>query len=128
MHMDLSGMNKLRRFLVTGALGTALHYGILGLLVETTTIIASIAAMIGASFGAIFNYYVNRKYTFVSTEPHRNAFPKFMLMSFLGVVISGLIVSGAVIMEWHYLIGQCVATLLVLVLNFTISNFLIFKK
>lgn len=121
-------MKKIIYFVAVGSMGTALHYAILYILVASSLLLPGAAAMVGATFGALFNYYVNRKYTFDSDSPHIAALPKYILMSICSVAITGIIVSMAVRLDYHYLVGQIVATAVALVLNFTVSNRLIFQK
>lgn len=115
------------RFLSVGAFGTALHYAILFFLVAALDRDPAIAAMAGATAGAAFNYWLNRRLTFRSMRPHKEALPRFLLIAGLGVVLNGAIVKALTLTALHYLPSQFAATLIILVFNFLLSKLWIFK-
>lgn len=119
---------KMVKFTATGAVGTLLHYAVLFLLVNEYAFTPGIAAMLGGVCGALFNYFVNRKYTFDSNVSHVIALPKYAVMSLASVLISGLIVSISTTYGIHYIAGQLVATSISLIFNYLVSNRLIFRK
>jgi len=114
-------MRLLRRFSMfasVGAVGTLLHYAVLFVLVEYLGVPAPIAAAFGAFIGAAFNYLLNYRFTFRSSARHGVAVPRFATVAFLGLLINWSIVALAVWLGVHSMIGQIVATALVLVLGF----------
>lgn len=113
---------------MVGALGTALHYGVLVFLVTALDIPPATGAMTGATFGAAFNYLLNHRFTFRSNRPHKESLPRFIVMAGVGVVLNGAIVKTLTIAGINYLVSQVGATLTILVLNFFLSKFWIFRQ
>jgi putative flippase GtrA len=116
------------RFVSVGMAGTALHYLVLIGLVSGLAWDPAKAAVMGASVGAISNYWLNHRYSFESHRHHREALPRFLLMAGLGVLLNGVIVKALTWAGTHYFIAQIVATTAVLGLNFFVSRKWIFIK
>jgi putative flippase GtrA len=116
------------RFAAMGALGTGVHYAILIVLVSFFNQSATLSAMIGATAGALTNYFLNYHFTFASDRRHREALPRFLTMAALGVVMNGLIVAALTSYTVNYLVAQVVATLVILGVNFMVSRLWIFRK
>jgi putative flippase GtrA len=116
------------RFAAMGALGTGVHYAILIVLVSFFNQSASLSAMIGATAGALTNYFLNYHFTFASDRRHSEALPRFLTMAALGVVMNGLIVAALTSYTVNYLVAQVVATLVILGINFMVSRLWIFRK
>lgn len=121
-------INLFLRFAAVGALGTAVHYAILVLLVGQFNISPAWSAGIGAACGALVNYYLNRKYNFSGSGEHRRAVPRFLFLALIGVFLNGILVKILVAGELHYLIAQVFATLFILGLNFIVCKKWIFVK
>ena len=102
-------MRQFVRYGVVGAAGTALQYTILVLLVQLGQIPAVAASTAGAIAGALVNYLLNHRWTFLSTRSHEHALPRFTVVALAGI----LSFFGA-----HYLVAQTVATGVVLVAGF----------
>lgn len=111
-----------------GAIGTALHYAILILLVAVLDCDPAIGAMAGATCGAAFNYWLNHRFTFHSERPHREALPRFFLMAGIGILLNGFIVKVLTMATVNYLASQVGATLIILVMNFFLSKLWIFRQ
>jgi len=116
------------RFVSVGAIGTALHYAILVILVTGLNSDPAIGAMAGATAGAAFNYWLNHRFTFRSERPHKEALPRFLLMAGVGVLLNGAIVKALTLATFNYLLSQVVATLTILILNFFLSKLWIFRQ
>jgi putative flippase GtrA len=115
------------RFAMVGVVGTIVHYGVLIALVEFVAMGVVLATSIGFLSGAVVSYGLNRKLTFVTTQPIGIAFVKYIVALSVGLVLNGGIV--AVLEHWglHYLIAQPIATGVVLFWNFGASRFLVFR-
>ena len=116
------------RFAAMGALGTGVHYAILIVLVSFFNHPATLSAMMGATAGALTNYFLNYHFTFASDRRHREALPRFMTMAVLGVAMNGLIVEALTHYQLNYLVAQIIATLAILSINFMVSRIWIFRN
>lgn len=112
------------RYTFTGGAATAVHFGVLLLLVEAVHVAAGWAAAIGAVAGAAMAYLGNRRFVFAeSRTSHRHALPRFLTVAALGAALSGLVVwLGGAALGVHYLAAQVVATALVLVLTYRLNR------
>lgn len=107
------------RYSSAGAVGTAVQYAVLILLVELAGLGVVTASNVGAVAGAIVNYQLNHRYTFASQRAHGHALPRFALISAAGIVLNTLVLSGLLgFVGPHYLVAQVVVTAVVLVAGF----------
>ncbi|MBI3561222.1 MAG: GtrA family protein [Gammaproteobacteria bacterium] len=116
----------LRQFLAfatLGVIGTAAHYATLVVCVEGLKLTPLIGSTLGFMVGAIINYLLNYYLTFRSTKQHRDTLGKFMLIAAVGMGINSLIMLLALnVLMLYYLLSQVLATVLVLIWNFTINK------
>lgn len=111
------------RYSGAGAIGTVFHYLLLTLCVELGHLSPTLGAVVGATGGALVNYWFNYHFTFVSTRGHRQTLPRFLTVAALGVAINGWLVQLATTRGGlHYLIGQLIATFTVLVVGFVLNK------
>jgi len=107
-----------------GVIGTAGHFSMLFALVSGLAVNASIATCLGFMVGAFINYALNYQYTFQSDKQHLDALPKFLTIAAVGFCLNGFImIIGTESLNYHYLIVQILATLVILVWGF-IGNYL----
>jgi len=122
-------IEKFMRFAAVGVFGTAAHYLVLGTLVEFARTPVLAATTVGFATGAVVNYILNRRVTFVSEVSHVLALPKFLMVSALGAglnwLIVGLLVHRA---DCHYFIAQIAATATVLLWNFAGNHLWTFRE
>ena len=111
-------------YIIAGGIATAVHYAMLIALVEWAGLSAAPSAFIGALFGALVAYLVNRHVTFPgSIARHSQALPRFMAIALLGAVLNGLLVwLGVQQLGWHYLLAQALATVLVMGMTFRLNR------
>jgi putative flippase GtrA len=117
------------KFACVGVCGTAAAYSALIALVEVFKVPVIAATTVGFVVGAIVNYILNRRFTFVSEANHAVALPKFLTVAAFGAAINAFMVGwlvehGGV----HYLIAQICATATVLVWNFVANTLWTFKR
>jgi putative flippase GtrA len=110
------------RYSFVGAGGTALHYILLVAAVELLFVPAPIAAVLGASAGALFNYLLNFHITFASRRAHRDAAPRFLAVALFGALINGVIVLLGASFGVHYVVSQIAATALVLLIGYVLNS------
>ncbi len=122
----------LRQFICfagVGAVGTAVQYMLLVLLVQAVEMYVVTASTLGMVAGATVNYFLNHRITFRSDKPHREAMVKFFSVAAGGVLLNGLLMALlADIMGFYYLLAQLVATALVLVWNFLVNRVWTFRE
>jgi putative flippase GtrA len=114
-------------FSAIGAVGTAVHYSLLIILVDLFASPAVLASAAGFVAGALVNYRLNHRVTFNSGLRHRHALPKFFSIALAGLALNILIVTLAV-PRVHYLTGQFMATGLVLLWNYLGNRFWTYKE
>ncbi|MDD4914562.1 MAG: phospholipid carrier-dependent glycosyltransferase [Methylococcales bacterium] len=117
---------KFTSFALVGVLGTAAHYQVLYLLVESQGFDPVMASGYGAIAGLLVNYVLNFKLTFNSTQSHTRAFPKFALIASFGMGFN-LALMAVLTQRFYYLYAQVLTTLLVLIWNFFANTFWTFK-
>ena len=106
-------------FAFMGGVGTLVHYAALILLVSEFGVDPILASTAGAVSGALVNYILNYRFTFNSSQLHRQALPKFLAIAGLGFVFNAALMWLAVrVLALHYLLGQIIATCLVLIWNY----------
>jgi len=108
------------KFAGVGALATVLQYGVLIGCVELLHIRPVFGSSLGFGLSAALNYYLNYRYTFDSSAPHRVAAMRFGLVAGAGLLLNAVVI---VLLTAHgrvpYLLAQIIATALVLVWNYT---------
>lgn len=106
-----------------GAVGTAVHYVLLFVLVESLRMGAVLASTCGAVVGALVNYLLNYRYTFRSTRPHAEALVKYFTVTAVGIMLNGLVLAAASSLQGlHYMAAQVLATGVVLVAAFVTNR------
>ena len=117
----------LGRFALVGLVGTAAHFLILHISVTEAGLSPVVASSIGALAGALLNYLLNRRFTFKSAQTHFVALPKFALVAALGLIINALLIHALSFFDLHYFAAQAFASLVVLLIGFSINRFWTFK-
>lgn len=125
----VSGLNhQFSRFLLVGGLATAVQYVILAVLVEFVATPAPLASSIGFAVSAILNYSLNYRFTFSSKERHRDAIVRFSVVAGLGLLLNYALMFVLVsILDFHYLLAQVQATVVVTLWNYFVNKVWTFK-
>jgi putative flippase GtrA len=115
-----STARKFSRFLLVGGLCTGLQYVLLVALVEGAALSPTLASTIGYLASSAVNYLLNYSFTFRSAAQHRQALPKFVLISSCGLILNGAVTFAgtALLGVQHYLVAQVAATCVTLLWNF----------
>jgi len=111
--------HRFSRFLVVGALSTAIQYVILIALVESLSAAPTFASGIGFVVSSIANYHLNYGFTFQSDLPHRVAAPRFVMTAVFGLTLnSAAMFVFAELLSLQYVFAQILATSLTICWNF----------
>jgi putative flippase GtrA len=115
------------RFLAVGVATTAVHYGVLIVLVEVWAIHPVLATIAGFVTAVLLSYVLNRRYTFDQEPPFGAG-----LLKYYAVVSVGLALNAgtmAVLTRWgvYYLLAQVVASGVALVWNFLAARLVVFR-
>jgi len=115
------------RFAMVGALATAVHYSVLIAMTELGHIGPVPATICGFFAGALVSYILNRRYTFATKPEFSKGLAKYLLVIAIGAVINAGIVAAFVGSGVHYMIGQVIATGIVLIWNFGAARAFVFR-
>lgn len=134
-------IKKLLKFGVVGTSGFVIDFSITWLLYEQFAISIYIATGFGFTFGACSNYFLNRRWTWRSTDPNiKREFLKFYTVSAIGLGIHYIVLTMCtMLLPWFefslFGVGinndwtsKLVATGVVMIWNFLVNNFYTFKK
>lgn len=116
-------MTAALKFVLGGALATAVHGVMLSVLVEGLAI-DPVAANVPA-FGIAFavSYLFHHRVTFGSELPHRQALLRYLSVALAGLGTNTLVLAAAVhLTALHYLIGFVLATVAAAVQTFVLSK------
>jgi putative flippase GtrA len=103
-----------------GVVATSIQYLILVAGVHLAHAAPVVASSIGFFIAALVNYALNRRYTFGSRKPHVEAVTKFATVAAIGLALNGmLLAAGTQILGLNYLLAQVLATLAVLIWNYS---------
>ena len=117
------------KFIGVGALATGIHYAILIMLVEQGHTDAVTASTIGYAISGVVNYLLNYYFTFISQEKHNLAALKFTLVAGTGLALNSLIMYLAIVLAGiYYLLGQVMATIIVLFWNYLANRYWTYKS
>ena len=103
-----------------------IQYLVLTALVTWCRIEPWVASDVGFSLSAVYNYAMNRRFTFASRQSHLVAASRFALLVAAGVTTNTVIMKGLTQIGLYYLISQVVASAVVLILNFSLANYWVF--
>jgi putative flippase GtrA len=111
--------SKLLAFSAAGAVAAIAHYGVLVALVETGAATPVPATLAGYIVGGVVSYVLNRRATYRSDRPHREATWRFAVVAFVGFLLTWFLMQQ---FESHtrvpYLLAQVLTTGVVLVWSF----------
>jgi len=105
------------RFALVGLAGAAMYYALLWSMVELGGMPALLASSLAFALVVAENYLLHRHWTFASRAPHRQAFPRFVLMALCGAAVNATVMAACLKLGWHYLLAQALALLLVVACN-----------
>jgi len=111
-----------RQFAAFSGVGLAAaiaHYGLLIGLVEGGGIGPVPATLAGYVAGGLLSYWLNRKHTYESDRPHREATWRFALVAFVGFLVTWFLMHAFTVwLDGPYLPAQIVTTGVVMIWSF----------
>lgn len=115
------------RFACVGGAATLLQFLLLALFVELLAVNAVLASASAFAMSAAFNYWLNYHFTFTSRASHWRTLPKFVLVALIGLAINTASFA-LLLIAFHYLPAQCIATGVTLVCNFALHQYWIYRR
>jgi putative flippase GtrA len=110
---------QLVAFSGVGLAAAVAHYGLLILLVEAGGINPVPATLAGYVAGGLISYALNRKHTYRSSRPHREATWRFAMVAFVGFLLTWFFMHALTVwLEGPYLPAQIVTTGVVMLWSF----------
>ena len=129
-------MKRLALFASIGGISTLLQFLLLALFIEADLTSEVVASALGYALSAGFNYWANYHYTFKSNASHWQTLPKFALAVVIGLSVNTLafslflhVFTQYLSLPWvkPYLVAQCLATGITLIVNFMVHKFWIYR-
>lgn len=120
-------------YLIFGFLTTVVNYLVYFPLHSGATMLASVANVIAWVAAVIFAFLTNKPFVFKSTDwSFRTVMPEFA--KFVGARLGSLAVETLIllicvdILAWNGILMKVITSVLVVVLNYVTSKFIVFKK
>jgi putative flippase GtrA len=112
-------IRQLAAFSGVGFAAAVAHYGLLILLVESWGAHPVPATLAGYVAGGLVSYALNRKHTYRSSKPHREATWRFAMVAFIGFLLTWFIMHALTVwLEGPYLPAQVITTGVVMLWSF----------
>lgn len=122
MNTPFSFQRLLRQLVAFSGVGLAAaiaHYGLLILLVEGGRVHPVPATLAGYVSGGLISYALNRKHTYQSNRPHREATWRFAMVAFVGFLLTWFLMHALTVwLEGPYLPAQVITTGVVMMWSF----------
>lgn len=116
------------KFAVVGTITAIIYFLILYLLVELNEWPITLSSSIAYIGSLVFNYLSHYQWTFQSDNPHKIAMTRFLIMNTGGFFINmGIMYYGSMILPEYYLVIQLFAISIIVVWNFILSSFWVYK-
>lgn len=115
------------RYLLVGGLSFVIDLGLLVLLHEVFFVDLLVATPIAFLTSLLFNFVLQRFFTFKATNSHRASIAKYVLLVVFNTVATDVIVTAFEHTAAGYQIGKVVSTALMTVWNFFLYKYWIFK-
>lgn len=124
----LSLRTRVVRYGVAGLIATAVYFAAVTAAVELAGLAPVPAAVLGTLVVTITSYIVNRRWVFHTTRTHASAFLRFALATVLSIVLNaGLMHLATATLDWSYLAGAALTTVVVPPVNFVVNYLWAFR-
>ena len=122
-------LRQFSAFFGVGLAAAIVHYGLLVSLVEGYRMEAVRATLVGYIGGGLVSYVLNRRHTYASDRPHREAGWRFALVALVGFGLTWAFMALFVrVLGAPYLPAQIVTTGIVLVWSFLAHKLWTFRE
>jgi putative flippase GtrA len=112
-------IRQFKAFFGVGLAAAVAHYGLLIALVERGGIDPVPATLAGYVAGGLLSYVLNRKHTYGSDRPHREATWRFALVAFVGFLVTWFLMHALTVwLGGPYLPAQVITTGVVMLWSF----------
>lgn len=124
---------RVLRFILVGGLTAAVHIGLLVLAVELFSMGSTVSSNLGFAAAVVFNYLMHYQWTFATVAevqqlPRGRSLARYVVMIVCGFSINMSVMHiGVSYLQWHYLLTQVIAVVLVVSWNFTLANAWVFR-
>ena len=126
---DIALLAQFLRFLLVGGIATLIHYVLLIALHSRLGVPAVAASAVGFVVSAVFNFIASYRYTFRSTTSIARSAVKYALVATAGLLLNSAILATVIeVFGWQYLVGQVLATCIVLAWNFLLGRYVTFPS
>lgn len=115
------------KFLIVGGLSFAIDLGTLALLHEVFDVVLWLATPIAFIISLLFNFGVQRSFTFRSTNRRDVSFLKYIALVVFNIGATDVIVNVLAGIGISYAIGKVVSTVLTMIWNYLLYRHWIFK-
>ena len=115
------------RYFVFGSLAALSRLVALAALVEIGGVQKIVASVASFYVSVLINYFLQKRFTFNSSESNWSALPKFLAVSMVGACIN-VAIFAVLLQIVHYLVAQVIASLLVFMFNYSVSRMFIFFR
>lgn len=123
-------IKKLFKFGITGIMNTVVDFAVYTVLVSLAGMGLYVSQVISYCCGMLNSYAVNRKWTFDT----KNGFFSLELVKFIVLNLAMMLLGMGIIylcveqMGFRKLVGKLVSTVLVMAINFVVSNLWVFRN
>ncbi|MCX2974050.1 GtrA family protein [Halieaceae bacterium IMCC8485] len=122
------------RFALVGVITGLVHYGLVYLGVSWLGWDSLVASSVGFVVAVSCNYLMHYGWTFAVDAhevppPHGATLGRYLTMVACGFVINGLVMYLSIqVLDYHYLVAQAFASVAVVLWNYFVANFWVFKR
>ncbi len=115
---------ELVRFAAVGISSAGVYFGLLWLFGWLTPLPLSLLAILAYGTGIIFNYLVQRSFTFRSSRQHHHAGPRYLLVQLAGMLINSAVLHlGVELAHWPFAAVQLAGIVLAAMFSYVGQKF-----
>lgn len=114
---------QLKRYIITGLLGTGIHLSVLFFVVEVLKADVVFGATLGFFSALVTSYVLNYRWTFKAGICHKQAFLRYVFLCISGLGVNVFLVTFIVCwLGWWYMAAQLSVIFVVPLINFFINR------
>lgn len=116
------------RYTIVGGLSVAIDYGLLALFVSFLEINSQVSVAIAFIVSSIFNFIMNKSYTFKHRDNIVEVFVKYVIVIFGSLLITIIIVELALRFDVNIYLGKFYSLITVYIYGYFASKYFIYRK